>query len=118
MNIKRFRELLVQHDAEIKRLQEALASMTASVRLLGNEVNCRIEHGAESGGHLEYVQRYLDRIVVEKEWADKCFLKDAEIKRLQDALEELRDETEDNDDPFANRLWSIADKALSGKETK
>ena len=37
-------------------------------------------------------------------------------QRLRDALEELRDETEDNDDPFANRLWSIADKALSGKE--
>ena len=94
--------------------------MTASVRHLGNEVNCRIDHGAESGGHLEYVQRNLDRIVAEKEWADKCFSKDAEIKRLQDALalEELRDETEDNDDPFANRLWSIADKALSGKETK
>ena len=47
---------------------------------------------------------------------DHTDIRDAEIKRLRDALEELRDETEDNDDPFANRLWSIADKALSGKE--
>ena len=30
---------------------------------LRNEVNCRIEHGAESGGHLDYVQRKLDEIL-------------------------------------------------------
>ena len=27
------------------------------------EVNCRIEHGAESGGHLDYVQKVLDEIL-------------------------------------------------------
>ena len=30
---------------------------------LRSEVNCRIEHGAESGGHLDYVQRKLDEIL-------------------------------------------------------
>lgn len=36
---------------ETQRLREAL-------RGLHSEVDCRIEHGAESGGHLEYV-RYI-----------------------------------------------------------
>lgn len=27
------------------------------------EVNCRIEHGAESGGHLEYAQKQLDAML-------------------------------------------------------
>ena len=30
---------------------------------LRTEVNCRIQHGAESGGHLEYVQRKLDEML-------------------------------------------------------
>jgi len=30
---------------------------------LRTEVNCRIEHGAESGGHLEFVQEQLDAIL-------------------------------------------------------
>ncbi len=38
----------------------------ASVASLRNEVNCRIEHGANSNGHLEYVQKALDKILVEK----------------------------------------------------
>ena len=29
---------------------------------LRTEINCRIEHGADSGGHLEYVQSALDSI--------------------------------------------------------
>jgi len=33
------------------------------VRILRNEVNCRIEHGAKSGGHLEHVQGKLDEIL-------------------------------------------------------
>jgi hypothetical protein len=28
-----------------------------------SEVDCRIEHGAESGGHLEYVHRELQKIL-------------------------------------------------------
>jgi hypothetical protein len=31
------------------------------------EVNCRIEHGAESGGHLEYVQTQLDSMLMPNE---------------------------------------------------
>ena len=34
------------------------------------EVNCRIEHGAESGGHLEYVKNALDEIVADSEKQD------------------------------------------------
>lgn len=30
---------------------------------LRNEISCRIEHGAESGGHLEYVLSQLDAII-------------------------------------------------------
>lgn len=33
------------------------------VQGLRAEVNCRIEHGADSGGHLEYVQNKLDAIL-------------------------------------------------------
>lgn len=33
------------------------------VRWLWNEVDCRIEHGAESGGHLEYVREKLANIL-------------------------------------------------------
>ncbi len=39
-------------EAENQRLREALRS-------LHNEVDCRIEHGAETGGHLEYVRVML-----------------------------------------------------------
>lgn len=38
-------------------------SLRHSVLRLRTEVNCRIEHGAESGGHLEYVQDRLDSIL-------------------------------------------------------
>ena len=31
---------------------------------LKSEVNCRVEHGAESNGHLEYVQERLDAILM------------------------------------------------------
>lgn len=33
------------------------------IRNLRSEVDCRIEHGAESGGHLEYVRKKLDEIL-------------------------------------------------------
>lgn len=33
------------------------------LRSLHNEVDCRIEHGAESGGHLEYVRTALARLL-------------------------------------------------------
>lgn len=34
-----------------------------SIRSLLTEVNCRIEHGAESGGHLNYVENELKEIL-------------------------------------------------------
>ena len=34
-----------------------------TVKDLRNEVNCRIEHGADSNGHLEFVQSRLDAIL-------------------------------------------------------
>lgn len=37
--------------------------MREAVLRLRTEVNCRVEHGAESGGHLEYVQKELDAIL-------------------------------------------------------
>lgn len=43
-------------EAENQRYEKALRS-------LHNEVDCRIEHGAESGGHLEYVRGKLGKAV-------------------------------------------------------
>lgn len=37
--------------------------MREAVMRLRTEVNCRIEHGANSGGHLHYVQDELDTIL-------------------------------------------------------
>jgi hypothetical protein len=37
--------------------------MSHALKSLKSEVNCRIEHGAESGGHLEFVQSKLDEII-------------------------------------------------------
>ena len=36
-----------------------------AIRILRNEVNCRIEHGADSNGHLDYVQNKLGGILKE-----------------------------------------------------
>lgn len=38
-------------------------SLREAILCLRTEVNCRIEHGAESGGRLEYVQAQLDNIL-------------------------------------------------------
>jgi len=69
---------LISWDQEIVTKREALAvrmiregdqyvdvdvardSIRDSILRLRNEVNCRMEHGAEHGGHLEYVQATLD----------------------------------------------------------
>ena len=41
----------------------ACGSLREAVLRLRTEVNCRIEHGAESSGHLDYVQAKLDAIL-------------------------------------------------------
>jgi hypothetical protein len=46
--------------APLERDYELLRDAVLKLRA---EVNCRIEHGAESGGHLEYVQRILDGVL-------------------------------------------------------
>ena len=38
-------------------------SLKDAIRLLLNEVNCRIEHGANSNGHLEFVEKMLTEIL-------------------------------------------------------
>jgi hypothetical protein len=48
----------------------------------------------------------------------KVIEKDAEITRLRDALDEIRKETSDNDDPFAARIFYMADKAIEGKDNR
>jgi hypothetical protein len=47
------------------RREEAVRLETVRERILAlrAEVNCRIEHGAESGGHLDYVQSSLDEML-------------------------------------------------------
>jgi hypothetical protein len=44
-------------------LFQALESALEKIKIIRNEVNCRIEHGAHSGGHLEYVQKKLDEML-------------------------------------------------------
>ena len=43
--------------------KSAFDSLREDVLRLLNEVNCRVEHGAESGGHLNYVQNKLLEIL-------------------------------------------------------
>lgn len=38
-----------------------ILKLRKAIRNLHNEVDCRIEHGADSGGHLEYVRDELRR---------------------------------------------------------
>jgi len=48
------------------RLERELAELENSIRCLRSEVDCRIDHGAESGGHLEYVLGQLNMMLAEK----------------------------------------------------
>lgn len=50
-----------QKDAELKAALDRVEELERERRGLLNEVDCRIEHGAESGGHLEYVRERLRR---------------------------------------------------------
>jgi hypothetical protein len=43
--------------------EDQIISLKQEIRNLYSEVNCRVEHGAESGGHLEYVQEKLKEIL-------------------------------------------------------
>jgi hypothetical protein len=52
--------LTVKLNAEIVNQFNLIREAVWSLR---NEVDCRIEHGAESCGHLEYVKRKLDEII-------------------------------------------------------
>jgi hypothetical protein len=45
------------------RLQKPNNDPLKDVRFLRNEVDCRIQHGAEGPGHLEYVRSSLDQIL-------------------------------------------------------
>jgi hypothetical protein len=50
----------------IEWLLDELTAVEFDVKKLHNEVDCRIEHGAESGGHLEYIRTKLAEIMVRK----------------------------------------------------
>lgn len=50
-------------DGELLRRAADELDLVEPIRQLRNEVNCRIEHGAQSGGHLEYVQARLDELL-------------------------------------------------------
>ena len=51
------------HSLEAFKKEVDIEVLVAKIQDLRNEVNCRIEHGAESGGHLEYIQNKLDEIL-------------------------------------------------------
>lgn len=43
----------------------ALQNARVELRKLNIEIDCRIEHGANSGGHLEYVRTKLNELLAE-----------------------------------------------------
>lgn len=43
--------------------QRKIDDLMEAILKLRTEVNCRIEHGADSNGHLEYVQARLDKLL-------------------------------------------------------
>jgi hypothetical protein len=45
-----------------KKITEATEAMATELKKLYLEIDCRIEHGADSSGHLEYVRYELERI--------------------------------------------------------
>jgi len=51
---------------EIQELKEIADLIKDKIFDLRNEIDCRIEHGADSNGHLEYVRAELDKL--------KCFI--------------------------------------------
>jgi len=55
-------KLLDTNNEDKKMLIEMLKEANNKFNILFNEVDCRIEHGAESGGHLEYVRSKLNEI--------------------------------------------------------
>lgn len=68
------RKMYEMADSSYDRLGEEnrqLKSMLAQCRDLRSEIDCRVQHGAESGGHLEYVLQELNQIlakVADFEW--------------------------------------------------
>ena len=55
-------EKLEDKIADLER-ELAEAVKRDDVLSLRNEVNCRVDHGAESGGHLDYVLKRLDKML-------------------------------------------------------
>lgn len=51
--------------------EEVREDVWDELRRLNTEIDCRIEHGAESGGHLEYVREHLLRILKREEQCKK-----------------------------------------------
>ena len=65
-NTENTNQPMSMHDLfDIKMPADQSGSALEAIRQLRNEVNCRIEHGAESGGHLEFVQTKLDEITTQ-----------------------------------------------------
>ncbi len=59
-------ETLGKIQAEMLRAQVAEHILTEGVRRLANECNCRREHGAEGGEHLEYIETRLKELLTNK----------------------------------------------------
>ena len=52
-----------EYDPEYVDFSADIEDIEFQIRSLRTEVDCRIEHGANSNGHLEYVRNRLDRIL-------------------------------------------------------
>lgn len=58
--VKAFVEESLNKSVELEAKLKVAEEVINKLRI---EVNCRIEHGAESGGHLDYVQGKLDEVL-------------------------------------------------------
>ena len=71
--------------------------VTEKLIKLRNEVNCRIEHGAEGADHLSYIQDHLDDLIAASKLSNQKHSEDhseitsrgQKIKALQEGLDGL-----------------------------
>lgn len=61
--LRQSQEVGIERVRAWEKMELKYSALKSQVRGLRNEVNCRIEHGADSGGHLEAVQDFLDSIL-------------------------------------------------------
>lgn len=89
-------EISKEAEKDVATLSQLTNDREQALRWLHSEVDCRIEHGAESGGHLEFVRAALAEILGDKPKETKGWGSgiDEENERLRSESQRTRFETE------------------------